>query len=254
MASAVFTPSTPSSHHSYDYSYAHIPSHSSPLASSEAGGSSPTQSPSLHASERRRAQYKTFGDVESPTHSRRPTRRSTTGIIPFSLSPNAQAGPSEEPTRTTMLRERFKARCIERANQERQRRINSKRREIDLSSDGPDELMDDEEDDEAVLDDPFFQRIMQNLKSKEKYSYRVSYAYDVGDSFDPDMENIDEWVTNVPDEVPKHVLPDEEELDDEVLAQMAAERELLEGLDLDEVFSYSDVEDYPTQDEDMEMD
>ena len=37
---------------------------------------------------------------------------------------------------------------------------------------------------------------MQNLKSKEKHSYRVSYAYDVGDSFDPDMENIDEWVTN----------------------------------------------------------
>ena len=38
---------------------------------------------------------------------------------------------------------------------------------------------------------------MANLKSKEKYSYRVSYAHDVGDSFDPDIENVDEWVNDL---------------------------------------------------------
>lgn len=43
---------------------------------------------------------------------------------------------------------------------------------------------------------------MANLKSKEKYSYRVSYAYDVGDSFDPDMENVDEWVNSSPGTCP----------------------------------------------------
>lgn len=43
-------------------------------------------------------------------------------------------------------------------------------------------------------------------------------------------------------------------MDDEELAQLAAERELLEGLDMNEIFSYSDVEDYPAQDEDIEMD
>ncbi|GJE86633.1 hypothetical protein PsYK624_027130 [Phanerochaete sordida] len=249
------SPTTPSARHGYDQTWAHIPSNSSPLASSEAG-SSPTQSPSLHASERRRAQYKSFGgDADSPTASRRrPSRRIATGTIPFSLSPNAVAGPSQEPTRTTMLRERFKARCIERANEERRRRINGKRTDIDLSSDGADEFMDDEDDEEAVLDDPFFQRIMANLKSKEKYSYRVSYAHDVGESFDPDMENMDEWLNDGSEEVHAGRLPDEEELDDEILAQLAAERDLLDGLNMDEVFSYSDVEDYPTQDEDVEMD
>ncbi|EKM56950.1 uncharacterized protein PHACADRAFT_160503 [Phanerochaete carnosa HHB-10118-sp] len=268
MASTILSsPSTPSSHHSHDHAFAHIPTNSSPLASSDGCGSSPTQSPSIHASERRRSQYKARGDIDSPTQNRRrASRRVTTGTIPFALSPNAQAGPSQEPTRTTMLRERFKARCIERANQDRERRINEKRRGLNLSSDGIDDLMDDEEDDGTVLDDPvlcrlltedilqFFQRIVANLKSKEKHSYRVSYAYDVGDSFDPDMENIDEWVNNTHEEVRTNVLPDEEELDDEELARLAVERELLEGLNMDEVFSYSDVEDYPTQDEDVEMD
>ena len=43
--------------------------------------------------------------------------------------------------------------------------------------------------------------------------------------------------------------------DAEELAQMAAERELLDGLNVDEVFSYSDVEDFPVYgDEDVEMD
>ena len=37
---------------------------------------------------------------------------------------------------------------------------------------------------------------MANLKSKEKYSYRVSYAHEVGESFDPDMENMDEWLND----------------------------------------------------------
>ena len=53
-----------------------------------------------------------------------------------------------------MLRERFKARCIERATQDRERRVNGKRR-VDLSSDGAIDFMDeDEEDDDAVLNDP----------------------------------------------------------------------------------------------------
>lgn len=34
---------------------------------------------------------------------------------------------------------------------------------------------------------------MSNVNRKERHSYKVSYAYDVGSSFDPDMENINEW-------------------------------------------------------------
>ena len=58
---------------------------------------------------------------------------------------------------------------------------------------------------------------------------------------------------HIPAEEPDNLVPEEQEPDDEELAQLAAERELLEGLDMDEIFSYSDVEDYPTQDEDIEM-
>lgn len=34
---------------------------------------------------------------------------------------------------------------------------------------------------------------MSNVNRKERHSYKVSYAYDVGSSFDPDMENINDW-------------------------------------------------------------
>ena len=54
-----------------------------------------------------------------------------------------------------MLRERFKARCMERAREDRESKVKGKRRGIDLSSDGPDELMDcEDDDDEAMMNDP----------------------------------------------------------------------------------------------------
>lgn len=158
MTSALFsTPATPSRFHAYDSTYAHLPAMSSPLASSEAGGSSPPHSPSVYASQRRRAQYKSRGEPTTPTHDRRRTsRRVSQGSIPFALTRQEQPVPAEEPPRKVILREQFKARCIERANKDRERRIKGKRRAIELSSDGVDEFMDceDDEDDEAVMDDP----------------------------------------------------------------------------------------------------
>lgn len=161
MTSAIFSsPSTPSRFSSsYDYDYAHIPAKSSPLASSDAGGSSPVQSPTLAASERRRSQYKSRPEITSPTLDRRQASRrvskSAGGSIPFALTRNDANVPTEEPPRKVILRERFKARCIERANRDRERMARGKRRAIDLSSDGADEFMDeDEEDDEAVMNDP----------------------------------------------------------------------------------------------------
>ena len=150
------TPSTPSSrlHHS-DHSSPYYPVYSSPLASSEAGGSSPPQSPTYVA--RRRSQFKSRGEFPIPTTDRRQSsRRVTTGTIPFSLTRREQQGSAEEPTRTTILRERFKARCIEKANQDRERKIKGKRRAVELSSDGFDELMDceEDEDDDAFMNDP----------------------------------------------------------------------------------------------------
>ena len=37
-----------------------------------------------------------------------------------------------------------------------------------------------------------------------------------------------------------------DDLDEEELAELAIERELLEGINIDEVFSLSDLEDFPT--------
>ena len=34
---------------------------------------------------------------------------------------------------------------------------------------------------------------MQNVKRKTYHSYRLSYAHEVGSSFDPDMEDVGGW-------------------------------------------------------------
>ena len=34
---------------------------------------------------------------------------------------------------------------------------------------------------------------MENANRKQKHSFRVSFAYEVGSSFDPDMDKADEW-------------------------------------------------------------
>ena len=62
----------------------------------------------------------------------------------------------EEPPHKTILRDRFRARCLERAVKDRERKIKGKRRASEPSSDGPDETMDwddEEDDDESILND-----------------------------------------------------------------------------------------------------
>ena len=34
---------------------------------------------------------------------------------------------------------------------------------------------------------------MDNAKRKKRHVYRLSYAYEVGSSFDPDMEDVGQW-------------------------------------------------------------
>jgi hypothetical protein len=34
---------------------------------------------------------------------------------------------------------------------------------------------------------------MSNVNRKDRHSYKVSYAHEVGSSFDPDMEDIHDW-------------------------------------------------------------
>lgn len=124
--------------------------------------------------------------------------------------------PTAQDPQKTFLREKFKARCFERAAKAREKAIRGKRYLSEASSDGFDEAMDedDEEDDDAIMHDevyscscyfhswPFrtqpllpklFRRIMISANRKEKHSFRISYSHEVGSSFDPDMEDVDEW-------------------------------------------------------------
>ncbi|KAF8871574.1 hypothetical protein BD779DRAFT_1576005 [Infundibulicybe gibba] len=179
----------PSHHRTYEFG--HQPMHSSPLASPAAPASSPLASASL----RRRSQYKTHtGSTQ--------TRR----VHPGSCPPMSSAALFENVGRRTtadasksqgsILREKFKARCFERAAKAKERVIASRRfGGSEASSDGPDEAMDDETGDayEDMMQDELFRRIMENSTRKSRHSYRLSYEHEVGSSFDPDMEDVDRW-------------------------------------------------------------
>ena len=38
-----------------------------------------------------------------------------------------------------------------------------------------------------------FSRIMQSVNRKQKYEYKLSYHQDVGSSYDPELEDISQW-------------------------------------------------------------
>ena len=103
---------------------------------------------------------------------------------------------------------------------------------------------------------------MASARRKRQHAYRLSYSQDVGSSFDPDMEDPTAWEDELKGlftDSSIHILPltaglDDpleeipEDLDDEELAAYAAERELLEGLSEEDIFSYSDLEDFDEHD------
>jgi hypothetical protein len=128
---------------------------------------------------------------------------------------------------------------------------------------------------------------MANTGSKERHSYRVSYAYEVGSSFDPDLEDISEWereldgsldllhikiilktfsdTGDLPPEstslpAPRSITPvDLDDAELEAYAEECAKRAALadfEDIPLEDLFSWSDSEelhDCYSLDEDFEM-
>ncbi|KAK7683212.1 hypothetical protein QCA50_013885 [Cerrena zonata] len=235
---SMFTPKTPS--RSKDCSF--LPLNSSPLASS------PASSPVSAAQARRRSQYKTHAtSTPSASRSRQSTRRDTNRNHASSNSRALTATPttiSADENRKTLLRERFRSQCLERAQKDRQRRIDGKRRmSSEYSSDGPDDMMDFDgsEDEDAILNDELFGRIMSSVKRKQQHQYRVSYAQEVGSSFDPDFDDVTEWENELREE-PQLAAPEDPE--EEELAAYIEEYELgLGDLPYDEIFSLSDLED-----------
>lgn len=132
-------------------------------------------------------------------------------------------GEAENP-RSALLRDRLRQRCADRAQQARTKRVERERRRNALSSDGEDFSMgsDEEEDQEEVmLNDELFCRIMDSVRHKERHSYRLSFQDEVGSSLDPDMEDIAEWERNLQEDG----LSPPSEYDEEEIAELAAQAE-----------------------------
>ncbi|KIK40396.1 hypothetical protein CY34DRAFT_807251 [Suillus luteus UH-Slu-Lm8-n1] len=243
------TPSTPG-RSSYYSARSHQPLASSPLAS-------PKSSPVVAAQARRQAQYKSRVTSSS---------RSATTQLPCT---EAGSKTPENPQKT-FLRERFKARCLERAQKQRHDKV-QKQRSCSSSDVFFESEMDcdEDEDDEMVMQDELFKRIIANTAHKRNHSYRLSYSYDVGSSFDPDMEDVDRWENEL-QEMPNDsysVTP--EDLEQEEIEAYAAEyanfQELSDmGVSIDDFSAWSDIEDTPvpslqdksgqsSEDQDMDM-
>ncbi|KAL4068447.1 hypothetical protein V8B97DRAFT_825072 [Scleroderma yunnanense] len=217
-ASPLYThsPSTPTRSATEVWRYQ--PRNSSPLVlnHSPAHGSShrtssppavPMSSPTTAAQERRRTQYKSLVSCRTPEASSAARRLFSSGAKTAACSSkrSAQAFFSQIASTQTQdpaklfLREQFQARCRERARQARQRAVSEKRV---CSSDaggfgsgiGDEEMdCDDEETDEDVMQDELFRRIMQSTTHRTRHAYRLSYSLEVGSSFDPDLEDVNAW-------------------------------------------------------------
>lgn len=164
-------------------------------------------------------------------------------------SASTSAVPTEEAPRKAFLRERFKARCVERAQRDRERKIKGRRNVMSEASDEGDDDMMDDEGEEEMINDELFRRLVASGKRKEQHAYCVSYQRDVGSSFDPVLEETAEWEYEVDDPQDSSNPYD---LEDEELAAYAEEYDLhLEDLNPDDLFTYSDLDDYPFPEEDM---
>ncbi|KAL0570463.1 hypothetical protein V5O48_011490, partial [Marasmius crinis-equi] len=116
--------------------------------------------------------------------------------------------------------------------------------------------MDDENasEDEDDFDDEVLRRVMLNDNRKLKHKYRLSYYASCGDSFDPDLEDPEEWESELQadPEIPPSsqseptTPPSPEELEDAELEAYAEEWERstaladFEDIPLDELFGLDD--------------
>ncbi|XP_006463779.1 hypothetical protein AGABI2DRAFT_187264 [Agaricus bisporus var. bisporus H97] len=164
------------------------------------------------------------------------TTRSLPGFnstTPSSIGTYSPFKHPEDPQKQ-LLRERLKAKCLDRVEKARARAVKKRRYTgySDRSSDGFDadeeeDKMDeeDEEDDDAIMGDELFRRIMLQTDRKIDHQFRLSYAQEVGSSFDPDIEDVNEWENLIQDNRQQNVIPEEniDDFDDDELEAYAEE-------------------------------
>ncbi|KAJ3854176.1 hypothetical protein EV368DRAFT_80883 [Lentinula lateritia] len=182
-----YSPSTPISHRTKSQSFSrnnHKPLNSSPLAHDQ---SSPFSSPVADAQARRHSQHKSR--LPSGPQRSRPIFAPSTGSRTIG-SPNTTGADPQK----AMLRDRFKQRCLKRAERARAKAHASKRKSSTKSDVFNVDMDDDmEESDGDLMQDELYQRIMINQAHKQRHAYLRSYYSEVGSSFDPDIEDAAEW-------------------------------------------------------------
>ncbi|KAI5997286.1 hypothetical protein F5J12DRAFT_906995 [Pisolithus orientalis] len=199
-------------------------------------------SPTASAQERRKGQYKSLLSYRTPESSSVSRRL-------FSTANVGQLDCSTDPTKS-FLRERFQARCREHARKARQRAVSERRGSMGSSDAGlyfDDEMdCDAEETDEDVLQDELFRRIVESANHRARHAFRLSYSLEVGSSFDPDLEDVSVWESELRGSVhAQHLTHHDPE--EELVAYAEEYAALADFADIDlsaeEFSSWSDVED-----------
>src|ERR1700733_8749370 len=151
-------PSTPLSRSSHNYpilGHGYQPLNSSPLASPSPQKSSPV----VAAQARRRLQFKAR-TPSTPVASSSRSFPSAGSITPTAGGRSLfnRVSDSVQDSQKAFLREKFKARCFQRAVRAREKAIREKRYASEASSDGFDDSMDydEEEDDDAIMQDEVY--------------------------------------------------------------------------------------------------
>lgn len=151
-SSSLFSaPRTPTTPRFYKDGYGSRPLLSSPLAPAVHSSSpGPLLSPVVEAQVRRRSQYKSTGIPHNS--SSLPSRR-------YLFTGNTPSLTASETPQSKLMRERLKAKCLERARRSREKNI-QQRRASETSSDGFDVEMDtsSDKDDEDPFDDEVSRR------------------------------------------------------------------------------------------------
>ncbi|KAG6877648.1 hypothetical protein C0992_009592 [Termitomyces sp. T32_za158] len=261
-------PSTPSSTTPIKLSHAgpsYRPLNSSPLACKHRAHtpSSPDASP---IAARRRLQFKSRARTPLPLPPPLPSS-SSSRARPRGVFSSGGSVFEDDPVpaldaQKSFLREKFKARCFERAVRARERAVRGKRylsepsSDFDEAMDGGGEGEEEEEDDEAIMADELFRRIVNHSNRRALHTYRRSYADEVGSSFDPDLEDPGEWENDLRGDGDDAGEGDGEcEWDDDEVEAYADEHAAMadfEDLSQEQLFSLSDLEDLDA-DEDVDM-
>jgi len=125
--------------------------------------------------------------------------------------------PHEESTHEVFLRDRMKAKCVEKLSKDRAKARLKKYGDAHQGSSSDGDLSSDMEmEDEGIdeLDDPMLQRVMAAETRRERHRQQYLFERQVGSSFDPDIEDMDAWETYSDDEdVPDDVFDDAHEFE-----------------------------------------